>query len=126
VTDVWARPVDVAAARFLGYATVLEGAAVSRVLEGAPATGDPPPTALALRRSALVLDPVGRLAGRVLSARSTPDAVRLVVDLDGVGEVHAVAAPGAGAPGVGHVARFVLDLTRTARLGDPERGRGTA
>jgi hypothetical protein len=48
-----------------------------------------------------------------------------VVDLDGVGEVQAVAAPSTDAPGVGHVARFVVDLTRTARLGDPGSGDAT-
>jgi thiamine transport system ATP-binding protein len=125
VADVWGRPADAEAARFLGYATVLEGAAARRVLEGTPAPGRPGPAALALRRSALVLDPAGPLHGRVLSARSTPDAVRLLVDLDGVGEVQAVAAPSADAPGVGHVARFVVDLTRTARLGDPGAGNST-
>ncbi len=120
VDEVWRSPVDTEAARFLGYATVLEGAAASRVVAaaGAALPGGP----LALRRSALVLAFDGPLRGRVLSARATPDVVRLTVDVEGVGEVHAVADPsrrGATAPGVGHDVRLVVDLTRTAQLRDP-------
>jgi len=118
VDAVWHHPVDAEAARFLGYATVLDGEAAHRVLAAggaADATGQ-----VALRRSALALGFDGPLRGRVLSARATPDAVRLTVDVEGVGEVHAVAdedRPGAAAPGVGHDVRLVVDLTRTARLG---------
>jgi thiamine transport system ATP-binding protein len=104
VDEVWRAPVDAEAARFLGYATVLEG------------------QGLALRRSALRLDPAGTLRGRVLSARITPDAVRLTVDVEGLGEVHAVGDPEAETPGVGHDVRLVLDLTRAARLGTPRPG----
>jgi thiamine transport system ATP-binding protein len=123
VDEVWRTPVDAEAARFLGYATVLEGSAARLVLgddaghrDAADATA-----AVALRRSALRVDPGGSLRGRVLSARSTPEAVRLTVDVDGVGEVHAVVdrADGAGAPGVGQAVRLAVDLTRTARLGTP-------
>ena len=38
--------------------------------------------------------PTARCPGSVLSARATPEAVRLTVDVAGVGEVHAVADPG--------------------------------
>jgi thiamine transport system ATP-binding protein len=71
-----------------------------------------------MRRSALRVDPAGTLHGRVLSARSTPDAVRLTVDVEDVGEVHAVAAVADGATvlGVGNDIRLAVDLSRTARL----------
>ncbi len=123
VDEVWNAPVDAEAARFLGYATVVQGAAARTVLEaaGVPTSSG----ALALRRSALRLHAAGRLAGRVVSARATPEQVRLLVDVPGVGEVHAVADAGSGAgaggdagraPGVGSEVRLVVDLTRTARL----------
>ena len=121
VADVWREPVDAEAARFLGYATVLEGAGARAVLAAAGATS--PGGALALRRSALRFRPDGSLRGRVLSARATPGVVRLTVDVDGVGEVHAVADPRdsvGGPPGVGHDVRLAVDLTRTARLAGPD------
>lgn len=116
VEEVWRNPADAEAARFLGYATVLEGPAARRVLAAAGAAD--PSGALALRRSALRVDPVGTLCGRVLSARSTPDAVRLTVEVQGVGEVHAVGAAGGGPAqlAVGNDIRLTVDLTRTARL----------
>ena len=115
--DVWGAPVDAEAARFLGYATVLEGEPARVVL----AAGGRRPAgrldgALALRRSALRVDPAGALPGRVLTARATPDAVRLEVDVEGVGPVDAVGAVGAALPGSGRDVCLVVDLTRTARL----------
>jgi thiamine transport system ATP-binding protein len=79
VEQVWRSPVDAEAARFLGYATVLEGPA----------------------------------------ARLTPDAVRLTVQVEGVGEVHAVGDLDTDLPAVGNAVHLVLDLTRAARLDDP-------
>ena len=84
VADVWAAPADPETALFLGYARVLHGAAAARLVARAP-------TRSPLRRSALTLDDDGPLAGRVVSARATPEQVRLVVDVDGLGEVDAVA-----------------------------------
>ncbi len=126
VDDVWHHPVDAEAARFLGYATVLHGEAAHQVLAAGGAAD--PTGEVALRRSALALGFDGPLRGRVLSARATPDVVRLTVDVEGVGEVHAVAdasRPGALAPAVGHDVRLVVDLTRTARLAESERGGAT-
>jgi thiamine transport system ATP-binding protein len=116
VEEVWRHPADAEAARFLGYATVLEGSAAQRVLRAAGAVDSS--QALALRRSALRVHPAGTLGGRVVSARSTPDAVRLTVEVEGVGEVHAVAAAGPGPSplGVGSDVRLSVDLDRTARL----------
>jgi thiamine transport system ATP-binding protein len=72
---------------------------------------------LALRRSALRVASTGQLTGRVRSARLTPQAVRLTVEVPGVGEVHAVGDVDAAVPGPGREVRLLLDLTRTARLG---------
>jgi len=116
VEEVWRRPVDAEAARFLGYATVLTGAG-ARVVLAAQGVTDPG-GALALRRSALRVTDGGPLRGRVRSARRTPDAVRLSVDVERVGEVHAVGDPSTAAPRVGEEVRMVLDLTRAALLDD--------
>ena len=117
VDEVWRRPVDAEAARFLGYATVLADEPARRVLAaGGAAAVDGP---LALRRSALYVDSAGPLTGRVLSARMTPDLVRLTVDVEGVGEVHAVATldeGGSHAVSIGHDVRLDVELVRTARL----------
>jgi len=120
VEQVWRHPADAEAAAFLGYATVLPGDEAARLLAGRAGGGSDVPVAtpLALRRSALRVDPTGPLRGRVVDARATPDGLRLTVRVDGVGEpLHAVADPTAGTPGVGHVVPLVLDLTRTARPG---------
>jgi thiamine transport system ATP-binding protein len=114
--EVWRAPVDAEAARFLGYATVLSGAAAGRVL--AAGGSEEPVTAVALRRSALRQDPSGPLRGVVLSARLTPELLRLTVDVEGLGEVHAVAAENAEVS-VGHDICLGIDLSRTAVLGRP-------
>jgi thiamine transport system ATP-binding protein len=118
--EVWRAPVDAEAARFLGYATVVEGdraAAVLGVRGGGP---------VALRRSALRVAPDGVLCGRVESARVTPDQVRLTVAVDGLGVLPAVAdlpGPGRTAVAVGEAVRLVVDLTRTASVGPAEQSR---
>jgi len=96
--DVWASPADAATALFLGYARVLTGAAAHAVLAAA---GRPAADAIAVRRSALAArraDPGaaggGGLTATVRAVRATPDEVRLVVDIDGIGEADAVGAPG--------------------------------
>jgi thiamine transport system ATP-binding protein len=85
---VWRAPADVETALFLGYARVLTGDAAARLLAvaGLPGAG-----AVAVRRSALVADPGGALAGRVVSLRTTPDQLRLEVDVDSLGVLDAVA-----------------------------------
>jgi thiamine transport system ATP-binding protein len=121
VEEVWRAPVDAEAARFLGYATVLDGVAARRVLAAAAdrGAGSGGQQTVALRRSALRVAAGGPLQGRVLSARITPDAVRLTVEIDGVGQVHAVGDLQAVVPAVGHDVRLRLDLTRAARLAGP-------
>ena len=96
--DVWASPADPATALFLGYARVLTGGAAQAVLAAA---GRPAADAIAVRRSALAARRAGPgaagsggLTATVRAVRATPDEVRLVVDIDGVGEADAVGAPG--------------------------------
>ncbi|MGZ6787933.1 MAG: ABC transporter ATP-binding protein [Nocardioidaceae bacterium] len=113
--EVWRAPVDAEAAAFLGYATVLTGPAAACVLAAAGAEAPASGAALALRRSALRVTPAGPLTGTVVAARTTPERLRLTVDVEGVGEVHAVAPDGAGVA-VGHQVCLSVDLARTAVL----------
>jgi thiamine transport system ATP-binding protein len=92
VADVWRQPADAWTAGFLGYATVLEGAAAATVRD--IVHPDATWTEVALRRSAIRLDPGGPLRATVLSARVGPDQLRLELDVDGVGPLPAVAEPG--------------------------------
>jgi len=111
LAQVWQHPADAWTALFLGYARVLDGEPAAVVLRAAGLpVGERP--VVAVRRSALVADPDGPLTGTVRSARATPDQVRLVVDVDGVGEVDAVAP--AQAPGPGDLVRLRAEPSRTA------------
>ncbi|WP_157545024.1 ABC transporter ATP-binding protein [Nocardioides halotolerans] len=99
IDEVWRAPADAETALFLGYARVLDG-----------------PVRLAVRRSAFRVDPEGSLRGTVLEARVTPEQVRVVVDVEDVGEVDAVAPLGQH-PAAGQHVRLSLDSTRTAVVG---------
>jgi thiamine transport system ATP-binding protein len=92
VDEVWRRPADAWTARFLGYASVLDGRGASSLRDLVDPTGSW--TEVALRRSAIRLDREGPLTATVLSARVTPDQVRLELDVDGLGRLAAVAEPG--------------------------------
>jgi thiamine transport system ATP-binding protein len=59
------------------------------------------------------VDPRGSLAGEVRSSRASSEQVRLVVDVDGVGEADAVAPLGAH-PAVGQRVRLSADPGRLA------------
>jgi thiamine transport system ATP-binding protein len=107
VDEVWHSPADAATALFLGYARVLRGGAAATVLRAAgplvapaaaPAATPAVAPAVALRRSALTVTEGGPLRGRVESARAAAEQIRLVVEVDGLGVVDAVAQRG------GHVA----------------------
>jgi thiamine transport system ATP-binding protein len=113
-TEVWAAPVDADTALFLGYDAVLEGAA-ARTLLGEAADGSAP---VAVRRSALVATaaaPGGGLAARVVEVTPTPDELRLLVDVDGVGELPAIGA-GGWLPAPGDRASVRIDRSRVAIL----------
>jgi thiamine transport system ATP-binding protein len=115
IAEVWRAPADPDTALFLGYARVLRGAPAAAVLAAA---GLPAAPAVAVRRSALTVDPDGALRGVVVSGRATPEQVRLVVDLEGVGEIDAVAGLDARpAPGV--TVRVAAEATRLAVLPTP-------
>lgn len=111
--EVWQRPVDAWTAAFLGYATVLEGEAAQR-LQG-PSTNW---SAIALRRSAIRVDANGTLPARVISARETPEQIRLELDVDGVGRLEGVADPGTAVP-VGARVTVAIDTRRMAALLNP-------
>lgn len=112
IDEVWREPVDEDTALFLGYARVLRGGAAGRVLDAA---GLPPAYAVALRRSALVVDGAGGVRARVESARVTPEQVRLVVAADGIGTVDAVAPLGSRVS-PGDEVELRVDVTRLAVL----------
>jgi thiamine transport system ATP-binding protein len=91
LAQVWQHPADAWAARFLGYADVLEGQpalALRAVIEP-----DATWTQVALRRSALVVDPAGPWAATIVSARVTPEQVRVELDVEGLGIRSGVADP---------------------------------
>ncbi|WP_436699056.1 ABC transporter ATP-binding protein [Nocardioides sp. BYT-33-1] len=95
--DVWAHPADADTALFLGYGRVLEGEAAATLLRraGLPSTAG----AVALRPTAVWAGPDPSEGGSgipavVRSFRPAPDAGRLVVAVEGVGELDAVGAPG--------------------------------
>jgi thiamine transport system ATP-binding protein len=112
--EVWAAPADPETALFLGYARVLEGEGARRLLgEAAELRGIEP--RVAVRRSALTLDDAGPISATVISARATPEVVRLVVEADGIGTLDAV-APRDRHPGPGEPIRLRLDASRLAVL----------
>jgi thiamine transport system ATP-binding protein len=110
IAEVWREPADAQTALFLGYARVFRDGAAAAVLAAA---GRPAAPAVAVRRSALALDPDGELTGVVVSCRSTPEQVRLVVAVDGVGEADAVATLDSH-PAVGQSVRLTVDPGRLA------------
>lgn len=110
IGEVWQHPTDADTAYFLGYATVLTGARADRMSVSA---GLAPGQDLALRRSALVVDGAGPLAGSVVSALATPEQLRVRVEVADLGALHAVAPLGSHvAPG--DEVRLRIDASRTA------------
>jgi thiamine transport system ATP-binding protein len=117
VEAVWRSPADPRTARFLGYAAVLGDQAARRLARAAGVVDDAP-APLALRRSALRVDPDGPIRAVVRAVRATPEVTRLVVELEeppGLGELDAVAPLGVPVT-AGEAVRLRLDLARTARL----------
>ena len=68
---------------------------------------------MALRRSALRVDPAGPLTATVEEARVTPDQIRVQLDVDGAGSLPAVADPGTDVR-VGAQVRVSIDTSRIA------------
>ena len=113
ISSVWARPATPRTAVFLGYAVVLDGPDADAVAAAAGLDRGAGP--LALRRSALRVSDSGPLSATVRAMTSTPEQVRLKVDVDGVGMLDAVAALDARVA-VGDRVRMVVDATRLASL----------
>ncbi len=110
IAEVWRAPADPETALFLGYARVLSGPAAGVLLRAA---GLPEGPVVAVRRSALVVADDGPLKGTIVSGRITPEQIRLVVDVDGIGEVDAVARLDSH-PGAGDRVALVVDASRLA------------
>ena len=110
IAQVWANPTTPRTATFLGYAGVQVGEAAARLTRVA---GLPPAQWVALRRSALRVEPDGALTGTLSAVTSTPEQLRLRVQVDEVGEVDAV-APLDRALAVGDDVRLSVDATRMA------------
>jgi thiamine transport system ATP-binding protein len=111
LSEVWSRPADGWTAAFLGYATVLTGAPALRLRE--LAAPDQSWESVALRRSALRVDPAGPLTAVVEEARVTPDQIRVQLDVDGAGSLPGVADPGSDVR-VGARVRVAIDTSRIA------------
>ena len=114
--EVWRAPATREVAEFIGYETFLEGAAADALLEAAGGGAPPGPTpgVVALRRSAVRVDPAGPLTGVVRRAVTVSDAVHLQVDADGVGQVAALADDPVHQPG--DVLSLSVDGRAVARL----------
>ncbi len=113
LAEVWGRPADAWTARFLGYPTVLDGAAAIRVREVVDSSATW--TSVALRRSALRVADRGPLPGRVLTVRATPEQVRLELRVEGIGDIDGVADSGQ-AVRVGDEVRLDVAADRIAAL----------
>lgn len=115
--DVWRAPVSREVAEFIGYETFLSAVAADALLDRRRGVRDSD-AVLALRRSALRVDPEGEVTGVVRRAVTVSDAVHLQVEVDGLGEVGALADdPHHHA---GDEVRLALDPRATAYL--PVRG----
>ncbi|WP_281965259.1 ABC transporter ATP-binding protein [Serinicoccus marinus] len=143
-TEVWHTPASREVAAFIGYDTILEGPAAavlrqhlppdraSRMVApdpagpGSAATSPdrasrmvvprPAGPVLALRRSALRVDPRGTLSGTVRRSTTVSDAVHLTVDVEELGRCEAFSAD--LGPQVGDTVRLAVDHRGVAPLSD--------
>ncbi|RIJ77819.1 ABC transporter ATP-binding protein [Nakamurella silvestris] len=98
--EVWDHPVSEWVARFIGYSSVID---------------DPAGGRLALRPSALRLDPRGEISGIVTGVSPRPESLLITVTVDGWGVVSAVGPSEAGAA-VGDRVRLRLDRSHAVVL----------
>ncbi|WP_298752637.1 ABC transporter ATP-binding protein [uncultured Serinicoccus sp.] len=121
--EVWRQPVSREVASFVGYDTILEPTSTERrswlppaspgVAGGGPGA-DPASSVVALRRSALRVDPEGELRGVVRRVVTVSDALHLEVDVEGVGRMPVLAAD--RGPEVGDDVRLAVDPRGVALL----------
>ena len=110
--EVWSRPAD-------GWTAAVprlrDRAHRRRARPGCASWSHPATTweSVALRRSALRVDPAGPLTARVEEARVTPDQIRVQLDVDGAGSLPGVADPGSDVR-VGARVRVSIDTSRIA------------
>jgi len=89
--EVFGRPADAWVAGFVGYTSVLPQAALTRLGAGpGEVVATEPGELVALRPAALQVHSAGTASGRVLTVAPGAERTGLTVDVDGVGEVHAV------------------------------------
>lgn len=117
---VWDAPVDADTALFLGYARVLEGEAAAALLRLADAPAAPG-SAVAVRSSAVQAGPVrdGGRSGVVQDFQLTPDGSRVVVTVDGIGDLAGVGVPG-WSPTRGDAAAVRVDRRGLAVIPDAQ------
>ena len=84
--EIWTQPADDWVAGFVGYSTVLDADAATRIGAAVPPAG----AWLGLRPGALVLDRAGTLTAIVDLIAPSPEGLLLTVSIDGVGEVQAI------------------------------------
>ncbi|MBW8172272.1 ABC transporter ATP-binding protein [Ornithinimicrobium sp. Arc0846-15] len=89
--QVWREPISEDVAAFLGYTSFLRDAAARRAAQGfeVPWQGQ----TVALRPSALVADEGGSVTGLVRRVSPGAQQTRLLMHIEGLGEVDAIAAP---------------------------------
>ncbi|KUG58474.1 ABC transporter [Serinicoccus chungangensis] len=121
--EVWRQPVSREVASFVGYDTILEPTSTERRswlptaspgVAGRGPGADPASSVVALRRSALRVDPEGELRGVVRRVVTVSDALHLEVDVEGVGRMPALAAD--RGPEVGDDVRLTVDPRGVAHL----------
>lgn len=117
---VWDAPVDADTALFLGYARVLEGESAAALLRLADAPAAPG-SAVAVRSSAVRAGPVGDggRPGVVQAFQLTPDGSRVVVSVDGIGDLAGFGVPG-WSPARGSAAAVRVDRRGLAVIPDAQ------
>jgi len=116
-TQVWRAPVSRDVAAFIGYDTILDGRRADALRAHLPGTQRAAPGAVvALRRSALRVDPTGPLDGTVRRVTTVSDSVQLEVEVEVLGRMPALADD--LGPEVGDTLRLAVDPRGVAHLPD--------
>ncbi|ANS79828.1 Thiamin ABC transporter, ATPase component [Serinicoccus hydrothermalis] len=132
-TQVWRAPVSREVAAFIGYDTILEGPAAQTLRDlldlsadrasGLAASSDRASGLVALRRSALRVDPGGSLTGTVRRATTVSDAVHLTVEVERLGRCEALSSE--LGPQAGDTVALTVDPRGVAALPTPDLRTGS-